>query len=206
MPHELPEGFELEQDDKDDLPEGFVLETVPELPAGFELETPDVPEGFELEAPVPTGRLGKPHPSVGPSELGPIGRVGAAAFGPVVEAFETDLGLDEETTDLFRRLGVFPTKAPPEGFLQGTAAAPRTVNYIAAELGVAGLQIVFRGMEGILGGIVGGTGQILREAGVSNTSAKRAERDLHAMLITTMIVSGGGPPRGPRLPTKPRSL
>ena len=123
------------------------------------------------------------------------GRIAGAARRAVADLFEAPLGLSDETMGPLINQG-------PEDFqgARGAASLFRTFNKVFIQGGSQVLDAAGRSaLAPLVGGIAAVT-QAAREVGMSETGARKLERDLNAIAVSASVASGGmlgGPPRVP---------
>ena len=107
------------------------------------------------------------------------------------------VGFDPETIAMLRKIGLF-NRNPSNPTLLGTA------NEVLIGGGTALADLGLRALAAAGQGGISGFGQVLREAGVSQGGARRAERDLRAALTVLGLASGAAPMSLSQVPTAVR--
>ena len=123
------------------------------------------------------------------------GRIADAAKRAVTDLFEAPLGLSNES------LGPLINQKPAdyEG-ARGATSLFRTFNKVLIQGGSQALDVAGRLALAPLAGGIAAVTQAARESGMSETDARKLERDFNALAVSAGVVSGGmlgGPPRAP---------
>jgi len=163
------------------MPDGF--DRFPDVPAaqGF-TQFPDAPQdAFEQFPDADSGSA--------------LGRIASAAGEGATEALALDesVGVSEDTERKFQDLGVF-TPANIDSPTEAIRNFPRAITMEAPiRAGAAALDLIGRGMMVPIKAGAAVAGQVAREVGASETTAKNVQRDIEGLGETALIVAGGSP-------------
>ncbi len=159
-------------------------------------DLPDEERGDPF-AELPPG--GDPFADLSDEEPGVVGQIVGAgkriiergAVAGFEAATEGPVGLGQEPREFLKEIGVFPST--PES-LQGPVGLARTTSEVFIETGAAAIDVgIIRPVLGLFEGVVEAGGQLVRELGGTETSARQFVRDTRALLTAGIVAAGTGP-------------
>jgi len=116
-----------------------------------------------------------------------LARVGDAALEAVKDLFSVPLGMSDES------LGPLVARTPEEN--RGVMGLVKTFNRVAIQGGSQGLDLAGRVFAAPFMAGIAATGQVAQELGASETEARKLVRDLDALFMSAVIVTGNGATR-----------